>query len=133
MRLNNCEGAARSRPLALLFLLLLGLLAIPIAAHAAVEGRACAGEPNPTDLAYGDLITCDFNLSGDSDLFKFQGVEGEHIFVTATRPRTCRVLPASAPSSSSRPLKIARMTRESSRSMSIDAVNVISAGAATLM
>ena len=85
MRLNDFEGASTWRPLAVLFLLLL-LLAIPISAHAAVEGRACEVEPTDDTIAYGDLITCDLAPNGDSDLFRFQGATGEHIFVTATRP-----------------------------------------------
>jgi hypothetical protein len=86
MRHNDVAGASTMRSLAILLLALCSLLAVPIAAHAAAEGRACAVEPTDELIQYGDLITCDLTPKGDTDLFRFQGAIGEHVFVTATRP-----------------------------------------------
>ena len=86
MRPTDVNGAFVLRLLVVPLFVLLALIALPIAAHAAVEGRACAAEPTDEVIAYGDLITCDFSPNGDSDLFRFQGTAREHVFVTATRP-----------------------------------------------
>src|SRR5215510_8455055 len=72
--------------LAILFLALLAGALLPVAAHAAVEGRACETEPTDEEITYGDLITCSISPLGDSDVFRFQGTIGEQIIITATRP-----------------------------------------------
>jgi len=86
MRRNDLAGAALPRSLAVLLFVYLALVGIPTPAHADVEGIPCAAEPTDETIQYGDLITCDISPKGDSDLFRFQGTAGEHMFATSGRP-----------------------------------------------
>jgi len=53
-------------------------LAAP-AASKALNVKSCAPEPGVTDVSYGDLVKCQIDIVGDSDLFRFQGQAGEVI------------------------------------------------------
>src|SRR5215471_10633612 len=77
------------RPLAARLLLVAMALTIclihPGQSHALVEGRACGSEPTDESIQYGDLIWCEINPLGDSDLFGFQGVAGQTVVIDTAR------------------------------------------------
>lgn len=52
------------------------------AVQAQPEGQPCEAEPTDQLLTYGAHIhPCDIGIVGDSDLFRFNGVAGEHVVV----------------------------------------------------
>ena len=54
-------------------------------AQAQPEGQPCNAEPTDQLIAYGDHVSpCAIEQAGDSDLFRFQGVAGEVVFIRAT-------------------------------------------------
>jgi len=53
------------------------LILPPVVSYADVNVKACAAEPATTDIADGDLVNCEINPVGDSDLFRFSGQAGD--------------------------------------------------------
>lgn len=54
-------------------------------AHAGLAVRTCAPEPGTTTMAYGDLVNCEIEVVGDSDLFSFSGQVGDKVDVYLLR------------------------------------------------
>jgi hypothetical protein len=67
-----------------LFLILTG------SALAEVEGIPCSPEPTEMSFTYGDLITCQINSVGDSDIFRFSGSAGQNIVLQVTSTSSLR-------------------------------------------
>ena len=73
LRSSSTALPASAKPLALLG----GLLALsalgPPAWAAAEPVTACAAEPTDMTITFGDVVDCNIDVAGDSDLFRFQG------------------------------------------------------------
>jgi hypothetical protein len=65
--------------------LAMGLLICPRVAEAAAEGRPCMPEPTDMLIAYGELIICQIEPVGDTDLFRFPAAAGEVVTILTSR------------------------------------------------
>src|SRR5690242_18358490 len=62
---------------------LLAVLVLAPACWANPTLKNCAAEPVTTDIAFGDLVQCEINPIGDTDLFRFTAQAGDIITVAA--------------------------------------------------
>jgi hypothetical protein len=49
--------------------------------EATIENTSCLLEPTDLIITYGTLINCSIDVSGDSDIFRFSGTDGERIVI----------------------------------------------------
>jgi len=58
--------------------------------EAAVEGVPCTPEPTDMVISYGDLVTCSIDVTGDTDVFRFLGSNGENVVLLVTSQGSLR-------------------------------------------
>jgi hypothetical protein len=68
----------------LIFLIWFVVCLIPVTGDAIEEGILCIPEPTDMTITYGNIINCSIDTSGDSDLFRFLGTDGETIILQST-------------------------------------------------
>ncbi len=60
--------------------LILGIgIFLPLTDLSAQEDTPCSPEPTNMPVSYGDLISCQLETTGDSDIFTFAGAAGDVI------------------------------------------------------
>jgi hypothetical protein len=61
------------------------LVILPRPAWAAAEGIPCTSEPTDMTIGYGDLVLCNIDSIGDSDVFRFPGTKDELVYILVSR------------------------------------------------
>lgn len=71
----------------------LALLLLGPPGAAAQDGLPCPGEPTDMAISYGQSITCQINVRGDTDTFRFAGAAGDVIVIQAAVGLASAVFP----------------------------------------
>ncbi|MCA9995850.1 MAG: hypothetical protein KDE56_08905, partial [Anaerolineales bacterium] len=79
---NSSLAASKSRGFFITILMFLVLImAVQKNGTALAESTPCTLEPTDMSISYGDAITCAIDTNGDTDLFRFNGSNGEVVIV----------------------------------------------------
>src|SRR5688572_11681934 len=72
---------------------LMALVCVPSVVQGQESPVTCPGEPTNMAVAYGALVSCAIETTGDTDTFTFTGAVGEAVIVHVTRAPSASLIP----------------------------------------